>query len=334
MTDHRLCIAPMMAWTDRHERFFLRLITRHAHLYTEMITSSAILHGDRQRLLGFSDEEHPVALQLGGSVPADLAAAARIGEAFGYDEINLNVGCPSARVQGGNFGACLMADPELVARCVNAMGAATSLPVTVKCRIGIDDADPEQMLFEFVEKVAEAGCHTFIIHARKAWLKGLSTQQNRTVPELDYDLVYRLKAAHPGLTIVINGGITNLDAASDHLSEVDGVMLGRVAYERPYTLSEVDARLFEDGAPILTRHEIIDRFIPYVEEQLSTGVSLHAVTRHIFGLFHGMPGARAWRRTLSERGIKSGADCTVIEEALAHVSDGDSQESAVPSRAA
>ncbi len=316
----RLSVAPMMDWTDRYDRYFLRLITRHALLYTEMVTANAVVHGDRAHLLGFDAAEHPVAVQLGGSEPAVLAEAAAIAEGFGYDEINLNVGCPSDRVQSGRFGACLMAEPELVADCVSAMQNAVSVPVTVKCRIGIDDQDSEEALDRFVATVSGAGCSTFIVHARKAWLEGLSPKENREIPPLDYDRVYRLRAAHPDLTVVINGGITSLEDASAHLDHVDGVMLGRAAYQTPYLLAEVDRLFFGSREAPPTRAQIVERLIPYVERRLAEGVRLNAITRHILGLFQGMPGARAWRRHLSENAHLPGADSNVILDALAHVS--------------
>nr|WP_281397152.1 tRNA dihydrouridine(20/20a) synthase DusA [Kaustia mangrovi] len=316
-----LSVAPMMDWTDRHDRFFLRLISRHALLYTEMVTAQAVVRGDRRRLLGFHGQEHPVALQLGGSEPALLAEAARIGAGFGYDEINLNVGCPSDRVQSGRFGACLMAEPALVADCVAAMRAAVAVPVTVKCRIGIDDQDAEEALSRFVDEVAAAGCRRFVVHARKAWLRGLSPKENREVPPLDYGRVYRLKAARPDLDIVLNGGIQTLDEAEGHLARVDGVMLGRAAYHTPYVLAEADRRLFDPAAPVPTREEIVERFLPYVEAELACGVPLKAMTRHILGLFHGVPGARGWRRHLSENAHRPGAGVEVIRDALRAVAN-------------
>lgn len=282
---HRFSVAPMLDWTDRHCRFFLRLISKQALLYTEMVTTGALLHGDRQRFLQFDPSEHPLALQLGGSDPAGLAACAKMAEDFGYDEVNLNVGCPSDRVQNGSFGACLMAEPELVAECVGAMRKAVSIPVTVKSRIGIDDRDSYEELIKFIGTVAEAGCDTFIVHARKAWLKGLSPKQNREVPPLRYDTVYRLKQDFPTLQIVLNGGITTLDQAEDVLGNgVDGVMVGREAYHNPYILAEVDRRLFGASAEVITRAEIIEKLLPYIEQQRAEGVRLHSITRHILGL--------------------------------------------------
>jgi tRNA-dihydrouridine synthase A len=306
----------MMDWTDRHCRFFHRQLTRNALLYTEMVTAEAILHGDRQRLLGFSPEEHPVALQLGGSDAARLGEAAAIGESFGYDEINLNVGCPSDRVQEGRFGACLMAEPHLVADCVATMRGRVRLPVTVKCRIGIDDQDSEADLERFVSAVAGAGCRTFIVHGRKAWLQGLSPKQNREVPPLDYGRVDRLKAAHSELEIVLNGGILSLDQAAAHLGTVDGVAVGRAAYQNPYMLSRVDRALFGDAREPPTRRAVLDRLIPYVERHLRSGGRLNNVTRHILGLYHGQPRARAFRRQLSEFAPRAGAGLEVLREAI------------------
>jgi tRNA-dihydrouridine synthase A len=308
----------MMDWTDRHCRFFHRLLTGRARLYTEMVTAEAVLHGDRDRLLGFSAEEHPVALQLGGSDPARLAEATAIGAHYGYDEINLNVGCPSDRVQEGRFGACLMAEPELVAACVAAMRARVpaEVPVTVKCRIGIDDQDSQAGLARFVSAVADAGCRTFIVHARKAWLKGLSPRENREVPPLDYGRVYRLKAAHPELTIVVNGGIASLDEAEVHLAHVDGVALGRAAYQNPYLLAEVDRRLFGAAGPPPSRADVLQALLPYADRHVAAGGRLNNIARHILGLYHGCPRARAFRRHLSERAPREGAGVDVLREAL------------------
>jgi tRNA-dihydrouridine synthase A len=314
--DHNFCVAPMMDWTDRHCRFFHRLLTARALLYTEMVTAEAVLHGDRERLLGFSPEEHPVALQLGGSDPARLAEAAAIGADYGYDEINLNVGCPSDRVQEGRFGACLMAEPDLVAECVAAMQARVKVSVTVKCRIGIDDQDSEADLERFVCTAAAAGCRTFMVHARKAWLKGLSPKENREVPPLDYGRVYRLKAAHPDLAIVINGGIGSLDEAATHLDRVDGVALGRAAYQNPYLLAEVDRRIFGSIAAPPSRADIVERLLPYAARHLRAGGRLNNIARHILGLYHGRPRARAFRRHLSERAPREGAGIAVLEEAM------------------
>ena len=318
MRAHRLSVAPMMDWTDRHCRVLHRTLTSCALLYTEMLTTGAILHGDRRRLLGFDAAEHPVALQLGGSDPADLVEAARIGEAEGYDEINLNVGCPSDRVQSGRFGACLMREPELVAGCMAAMAAAVGVPVTVKCRIGVDDQEPAESLFRLVDLCAAAGVGHFVVHARKALLKGLSPKENRDVPPLDYPLVWRLKAERPELTIVINGGIGSLEEVEAHLAHVDGVMLGRAAYHTPGLLGEVDARLF-GGGEIVTAREAVARYRPYIARELAAGTHLAAMTRHMLGLFHGAPGARTWRRILTVESVKPGAGLEVVDAALAAV---------------
>lgn len=308
----------MMDWTDRHCRVLHRMLSRKALLYTEMLTTGAVLHGDRARLLGFDPVEHPVALQLGGSDPAELAQAARIGEAEGYDEINLNVGCPSDRVQSGRFGACLMREPELVADCMAAMGAAVKVPVTVKCRIGVDDQDPEESLFRLVDLCAAAGVTRFTVHARKAWLKGLSPKENRDIPPLDYPLVWRLKRERPRLTVVINGGIGSLDEAEQHLRHVDGVMLGRAAYHTPAILAEADARMFGEGEAV-DPFAAVAAYREYVARELGRGVHLAAMTRHMLGLFHGRAGARAWRRILTVEGVKPGAGLEVIDRALAAV---------------
>ncbi len=315
--SRRFCVAPMMDWTDRHDRFFLRLLSRHALLYTEMVTTGAVIHGDRDRLLGFHPAEHPLALQIGGSEPAHLAEAARIGADFGYDEINLNVGCPSDRVQSGRFGACLMREPALVAEGIAAMGAAVSIPVTVKCRIGVDDQDPAESLPHFVETVAAAGCTTFIVHARKAWLEGLSPKDNRSIPPLDYPLVHALKRARPDLEIIINGGLNDLDMAQAHLPHVDGVMVGRAAYQTPALLAEVDTRLFGAMGPVPSREAVLDALEPYIADHLAVGGRLHQITRHIVGLYQGMPGARAFRRVLSEEGPRDGAGLDVLRRARA-----------------
>jgi tRNA-dihydrouridine synthase A len=319
MINRRISVAPMMDWTDRHDRYFLRLITRHALLYTEMVTADAILHGDRDRLLRFDAAELPVALQLGGSEPEKLARCARIAGDYGYSEVNLNIGCPSERVQSGRFGACLMAEPALVGTCVAAMLAATVLPVTVKTRLGIDDLDSYDHLRDFIGAVAQSGCRVFIIHARKAWLKGLSPRENRELPPLQYDTVYRLKRDFPGLTIVLNGGVQTLDEAGRHLRFVDGVMLGRAAYQNPYLLADVDARFFGADVSPLTRQEIIERLLPYVVRELRAGVELKHITRHILGLFQGQPRARAWRRHLAEHAHHPDAGIGVLRAALAHV---------------
>ncbi len=311
----------MMDWTDRHCRVFHRLLTRNARLYTEMLTTGAIIHGARKRLLGFSDVEHPVALQLGGSRAEDLAAAARIGEDFGYDEINLNVGCPSDRVKDGRFGACLMTEPALVAEDVDAMKRAVSIPVTVKCRIGIDDQDSEADLDTFARNIVSAGADALIVHARKAWLQGLSPKDNRNIPPLDYDRVYRLKASFPDLPVIINGGIGGLSEAKQHLAHVDGVMLGRAAYQEPWRLLKVDPDLFGEAAPHTTMKRALEAMMPYIEDQLADGVRLHSITRHFVGAFHGVAGARAFRRHLAENGVKDGAGLDVLHEAIALVDE-------------
>lgn len=314
--NRRFSIAPMLDWTDRHCRYFHRLMSRHALLYTEMVTTGAILNGGADRHLQFNHEEHPLALQLGGSDPADLARCAKIAEDYGYDEVNLNVGCPSDKVQNGRFGACLMAEPRLVAECVAAMREAVTIPVTVKSRIGIDERDSYQELTDFIVTVAEAGCETFIVHARKAWLSGLSPKENREVPPLRYDVVFQLKRDFPALEIVINGGITRLDEAESLLTQVDGVMVGREAYHNPYLLADVDRRLFGDERPILSRQDVVRMLVPYIERQLAQGVRFNSISRHVLGLFHGVGGARAWRRHISENATKPGADARVILDAL------------------
>jgi tRNA-dihydrouridine synthase A len=321
MLSHQFSIAPMMDWTDRHCRVFHRLMTRRARLYTEMLTTGAIIHGDRKRLLGFDASEHPVALQLGGSDPHDLVIAAKIGEAFGYDEINLNVGCPSDRVKNGRFGACLMAEPALVAGCVDAMKREVGIPVTVKCRIGIDDQDPEVALDALARGVVAAGADALIVHARKAWLNGLSPNENRDVPPLDYDRVYRLKASLPDLPIIINGGIASLGEARQHLLHVDGVMLGRAAYQEPWRLLAADPELFGETAPHATMKDVFEAVTPYIEDQLAQGTRLHSITRHFVGAFHGVPGARAFRRHLAENGVRPGAGVNVLRDAIALVED-------------
>jgi len=314
----RFCVAPMMDWTDRHCRFFHRQLTRRARLYTEMVSSAAIMHGDRQRLLGIHPIEHPIALQLGGSDPEELARASEIGLSFGYDEINLNCGCPSDRVQSGRFGACLMAEPELVAACVAAMRCAVGgdAPVTVKCRIGIDDQNSEGDLVRFIERVAAGGCSTFIVHARKAWLQGLSPKENREVPPLDYDRVHRLKAAFPELTIVINGGIATLHEAAAQLNAVDGVMLGRAAYKSPAILGDVDCTLFEDDCPPPLPYAVLEGMFGYVAGELERGARLSSITRHMTGLLNGRLGARLFRRLLTEESVKAGAGLDVLRAAI------------------
>jgi tRNA-dihydrouridine synthase A len=319
-SPHRFCVAPMMAWTDRHARYFLRLISRNARLYTEMVTANALIYGDPKRFLLFDPSEHPVALQLGGSDPVGLAQAAAIGEQWGYDEINLNVGCPSDRVSSGHFGACLMAEPKLVAEAVAAMAEVCSVPITVKCRIGIDDMDVHEPLDHFMSGIIGAGCKTVIVHARKAWLKGLSPKENRDVPPLDYPRVYELKRSFPNTAVIINGGITTLDKSLSHLDHVDGVMLGRAAYELPYLLTDVDQKIFISNTNSLTRLEIIEKYIPYCDLECDNGTPLHHMTRHILGLFHGCPGARGWRRHLSTQAVRENATTAIIREALDFVS--------------
>jgi tRNA-dihydrouridine synthase A len=318
---HTFAVAPMMDWTDRHCRVFHRLMTRHARLYTEMLTTGAIIHGDRRRLLGFDASEHPLALQLGGSDPRDLATAARIGEDFGYDEINLNVGCPSDRVKDGRFGACLMAEPELVAQGVASMKDAVGIPVTVKCRIGIDDQDPELALDALARSVVAAGADALIVHARKAWLNGLSPKENRDIPPLDYDRVYRLKASLPNVPVIINGGITGVGEARQHLAYVDGVMLGRAAYQEPWRLLRADPELFGETAPHTTMKPVFEAMVPYITDQLARGTRLHSIARHFVGAFHGVPGARAFRRHLAENGVKTDAGVNVLRDAIALVED-------------
>ncbi|MGA7325384.1 MAG: tRNA dihydrouridine(20/20a) synthase DusA [Rhodomicrobium sp.] len=315
---HRFCVAPMMDWTDRHCRYFHRQLSSRARLYTEMLTSAAVIHGDRERLLAFDSSEHPVALQLGGSDPKELAIAAEAGMQFGYDEINLNCGCPSSRVQSGRFGACLMAEPGLVAACVSSMLSATgsSIPVTVKCRIGIDEQDSESDLSRFVEAVASAGCRAFIVHARKAWLKGLSPKENREVPPLDYERVYRLKAAFPELTIVLNGGIATLGEALEHLQSVDGVMLGRSAYKSPSLLAEVDGLMFGESSPVQSAISVLERMLNYAGAELQRGTRLSTIARHMTGLLNGRPGARVFRRILTEESVKPGAGLEVLHAAI------------------
>ena len=317
--DRRLSVAPMMERTDRHCRYFLRLLSRHVLLYTEMVTTAAILRGDRERLIGFDAAEHPLALQLGGSDATELAECARIAEAFGYDEVNLNLGCPSGRVQHARLGACLMAEPTLVARGIAAMARAQRLPVTVKMRIGIDDRDSYEDLNALVRRLADAGCRSFAVHARKAWLRGLSPKQNREVPPLSWEVVHRLKADNPALEIVINGGIDSLERAEAHLARVDGVMIGRAAYHDPYMLAEADGRIFADARPAPTRRQVVERLLPYVERMRARGVPLHAITRHILGLFQGVPGAKSWRRALSLEAHRPGAGGETIARAAARL---------------
>tara|TARA_R110000824_G_scaffold92276_8_gene224044 strand:- start:7 stop:996 length:990 start_codon:yes stop_codon:yes gene_type:complete len=312
---YRFSVAPMMDWTDAHCRAFHRCLTKSALLYTEMVTADAIIHGDQERLLWEAPGNAPTALQLGGSDPEKLAKATTIGASWGYQEINLNCGCPSSRVQSGSFGACLMAEPELVADCVAAMRDATDVPITVKCRIAIDDLPARETLFTFIDKVTAAGCTSFTVHARKAWLKGLSPKENREVPPLDYALVAELKAERPHLSITLNGGITTIEECRAHLKVFDGVMLGRAAYQNPSLLGHVDSELFGAGAPI-SPHDALRAYRPYMTERLAAGTGLHAMTRHMLGLFNGQPGARAWRRILSERAPKPGAGLDVLDAAV------------------
>jgi tRNA-dihydrouridine synthase A len=326
MLDSRLSVAPMMDWTDRHCRSFHRILAPHAVLYTEMVTEGAVLFGNRDRLLGFDAGEHPVVLQLGGSDPVKLAEAARIGAEFGYDALNLNCGCPSDRVQAGRFGACLMAEPALVAECVAAMREASGLDVSVKTRIGLDQSEGYDFLLRFIEPIRAAGCHAFIIHARKAWLKGLSPRENREVPPLDYSVPRRLKHEFPELTISVNGGIETLTAAQDHLAWADGVMIGRAAYQQPWFLATLDAAFF--GGALPSRHEIVSRYRPYLERRLAEGVRLHAMTRHMLGLFNGERGGRLWRRHLGEMALKPGVGIEVIDRALALVETEEQRQAA------
>jgi tRNA-dihydrouridine synthase A len=312
-------VAPMMDWTDRHCRVFHRTLSRHALLYTEMVTGLAVKHGNRAKLLDFDAAEQPLALQLGGSEPAVLAEAARIGEDWGYCEINLNVGCPSDRVQGGHFGACLMATPQLVADCIAEMQNTVAIPVTVKCRIGIDDQDSEADFQTFIETVAATGCSTFIVHARKAWLKGLSPKENREIPPLDYDRVHRLKASRADLKIVLNGGLQKLQQDIAHCEDLDGLMYGREAYHNPWMLQPVDELFAKANAPVNLRREAVLAMVPYIEQHLSRGQSLHKVTRHMLGLYHGQPGGRIWRQILSTDGCKPDADVSVLLKALSAV---------------
>ncbi len=313
--DRTLSVAPMLDWTDRHCRYFLRQIAPQVLLYSEMVTTGAVLHGDRERLLGFDPLEHPLALQLGGSEPDDLAHCARIGEDWGYDEINLNVGCPSDRVQRGRFGACLMAEPERVAECVAAMTQQVRVPVTVKTRIGVDDRDSYEELTHFVASVAAAGCRTFIIHARKAWLSGLSPKENREIPPLRYDIAARLKQDFPALEIVLNGGIQTLDEVAEHLRTFDGAMMGRAAYHNPYLLAEA-GRFYDDDTPPRSRLDVVEAMLPYIERVLAGGTRLHAISRHMLGLFHGQPGGRIWRRELGEAATRRDAGVAEIRQLL------------------
>jgi tRNA-dihydrouridine synthase A len=309
-----ISVAPMMDWTDRHDRFFLRLIAPHVLLYTEMVTAGALLHGDKNYLLQFDPSEHPLALQLGGNNPQQLASCAQFAEDWGYDEVNLNVGCPSDRVQSGQIGACLMLQPERVGDCVNAMHQVVKLPITVKCRIGVDDHDSYEELVHFIKMVAQAGCQVFIIHARKAWLKGLSPKENREIPPLQYDVVRQIKKDFPHLTIIMNGGIKTLVDIDQHLTAVDGVMIGREAYSNPYFLAQIEQKYF--SALENSRTQIITKLLPYIEQQLQKNTKLSHITRHILGLFHGQKGANKWRRYLSEHAYKEGVGVEIVESAL------------------
>lgn len=314
--DRKFCVAPMLDWTDRHCRYFLRLISHHAVLYTEMITTGAILHGDTDYHLAMNPEEHPVALQLGGSDPTDLARACVLARQYDYAEINLNCGCPSDRVQNGMFGAVMMKNAQITADCIKAMQDAVDLPITVKHRIGVDDFDSYEFLCDFVDSLAATGCQTFLVHARKAWLKGLSPKQNREIPELNYDHVYQLKKDFPRLEIIINGGVTDLQQSAQHLQQLDGVMVGREAYTNPYLLATVDQQIYGSEEPVKSRQKIAEEFLQYVDNELGKGTRLQAMTRHILGLFHGMPGARQYRRHISENAFKPDATIDVLVSAL------------------
>ena len=324
--NHRFSIAPMMDWSDHNCRYFWRLLTKQALLYTEMVTTGALIHGDRKRFLHFNREEHPVALQLGGSDPKDLARCARWAQEWGYDEVNINCGCPSDRVQSGMFGACLMGKPDLVADCVKAMMDSCDIPVTVKHRIGIDHMESYEQLLAFIEPVAAAGCSVFIVHARKAWLQGLSPKENREIPPLNYPWVYQLKKDFPHLTIVVNGGIQTIEECHDHLEHVDGVMLGREAYQNPWMLAQVDEALFGMDSPLKSRDDVIAALLPFAEQHIAQGGQLNHVTRHILGLYHGVPGAKKFRRHQSENAYKKEAGISILAEAYALVSDNHDQQ--------
>ena len=324
--NHRFSIAPMMDWSDHNCRYFWRLLTKQALLYTEMVTTGALIHGDRKRFLHFNREEHPVALQLGGSDPKDLARCARWAQEWGYDEVNINCGCPSDRVQSGMFGACLMGKPNLVADCVKAMMDSCDIPVTVKHRIGIDHMESYEQLLAFIEPVAVAGCSVFIVHARKAWLQGLSPKENREIPPLNYPWVYQLKKDFPHLTIVVNGGIQTIEECQTHLDHVDGVMLGREAYQNPWMLAQVDEALFGMDSPLKSRDDVIAELLPFAEQHLAQGGQLNHITRHILGLYQGIPGARKFRRHLSENAYKKEAGISILAEAHALVSDNHDQQ--------
>lgn len=321
MLNRVFSVAPMLDWTDRHDRYFLRLISRHALLYTEMVTTGAIIFGDRDRYLQYNQQEHPLALQLGGSDPAHLAECTKIATDYGYDEINLNLGCPSNRVQNGSFGACMMAEPDSVAECIAAMSQVTSLPVSAKTRIGIDDKDSFDELVHFIGTLHEAGCDYFVVHARKAILQGLSPKENRNIPPLKYDVVYKIKQLFPQCHISINGGIKTLDEVTEHLKQVDGVMVGREAYHNPYMLAEVDALLFDDQHEILSRHQIVESMFPYIENEMKKGLRLQSIVRHMLGIFQGVKGTKAWKRYLSENAHRSDAGIEVVQHALTLVDD-------------
>lgn len=316
MLKRAFSVAPMLDWTDRHQRYFMRLISHHALLYTEMVTTGAIIYGDRDRYLQYNKEEHPLALQLGGSDIKDLAECSKIAEDYGYDEVNLNLGCPSNRVQNGSFGACMMAEPELVAECIAAMNDAVMIPVTAKTRIGIDERDSFDELVEFISKLHQAGCNSFIIHARKALLQGLSPKENRNIPPLNYDMVYKIKQLFPQCEISLNGGVKTLEQAEEHLKHVDGVMMGREAYHNPYLLSTVDRRFYQDNHTILSPHEVVESMLPYIESEMAKGVRLQSIVRHILGVFQGMRGTKAWKRFLSENAHKENAGPEVLKQAL------------------
>lgn len=320
MVSHKLCIAPMMEWTDRHYRYLVRLMTKHTRLYTEMVTSGALIHGDRDRFLKFNQSEHPIALQLGGSEPNDMAQCAKWGEKAGYDEININIGCPSDRVQAGRFGVCLMQEPKQVANCIDAMREQTDVPITVKCRIGVDNDDSYDFLIQFVDSIVAAGCETLIVHARKAWLKGLNPKQNREIPELDYERVYTLKKDYPNLNIVINGGIDSIHQVKKHLQFVDGVMVGRHAYKHPEFLLDVDREIYgANDAQQIGMSEIISEYAHYVQDNIKQGIPLKSMTKHILNVYQGVPGAKKWRRHLSENMHKQGAGVELIYQGLEKV---------------
>ncbi|MDH5425383.1 MAG: tRNA dihydrouridine(20/20a) synthase DusA [Gammaproteobacteria bacterium] len=326
MLNNTFSVAPMLDWTDRHQRYFMRLISHHALLYTEMVTTGAIIFGDRDRYLQFNDEEHPVSLQLGGSDVKHLAECTKIAEDYGYDEVNLNLGCPSNRVQNGSFGACMMAQPELVAECITAMKAAANMTVSAKTRIGIDDRDSFEELVHFVGTLHEAGCDDFVIHARKAILQGLSPKENRSIPPLKYDVVYKIKELFPQCHISLNGGVKTLAETREHLQQVDGVMMGREAYHNPYLLSEIDCLLYDDNHPLLTRHQLVESMFPYIEKEMAKGVRLQSIVRHMLGVFQGVNGTKAWKRFLSENAYKESSGIEVLQHALTLVSQGNAPQ--------